>query len=143
MSILLLSARKFKYNRMRRKTKFQELNFLIWSRWSQKRRTNRFFLLSWSVMQNTRQQRIHDLNFTLRHHKNYVIKGQFVCLLYADFENYSKHINIVTSFLSIIMQHTVFKYQLKKSHSILWAKRATFTKIAKISKIAKIAKISK
>ena len=119
MSILLLSARKFKYNRMRRKTKFQELNFLIWSRWSQKRRTNRFFLLSWSVMQNTRQQRIHDLNFTLRHHKNYVIKGQFVCLLYADFENYSKHINIVTSFLSIIMQHTVFKYQLKKSHSIL------------------------
>ena len=78
-----------------------------------------FFLLSWSVMQNTRQQRIHDLNFTLRHHKNYVIKGQFVCLLYADFENYSKHINIVTSFLSIIMQHTVFKYQLKKSHSIL------------------------
>ena len=119
MSILLLSARKFKYNRMRSKTKFQELNFLIWSRWSQKRRTNRFFLLSWSVMQNTRQQRIHDLNFTLRHHKNYVIKGQFVCLLYADFENYSKHINIVTSFLSIIMQHTVFKYQLKKSHSIL------------------------
>ena len=108
-----------------------------------------FFLLSWSVMQNTRQQRIHDLNFTLRHHKNYVIKGQFVCLLYADFENYSKHINIVTSFLSIIMQHTVFKYQLKKSHSILWAKRATFTKIAKnsqnsqISKISKIAKISK
>ena len=92
-----------------------------------------FFLLSWSVMQNTRQQRIHDLNFTLRHHKNYVIKGQFVCLYYADFENYSKHINIVTSFLSIIMQHTVCENQQKKSHSILWAKRATVTKIAKNS----------
>ena len=82
-----------------------------------------FFLLSWSVMQNTRQQRIHDLNFTLRHHENYVIKGQFVCVstVYADFELLGKLFqahNIVTSssFLSIILQHTVCQNQPKKSH---------------------------
>ena len=94
----------------------------LWSRRSQKRRTNRFFFHCRGQWCKT-QQRIHDLNFTLRHHENYVIKGQFVCVstVYADFELLGKLFqahNIVTSssFLSIILQHTVCQNQPKKSH---------------------------
>ena len=91
----------------------------LWSRRSQKRRTNRFFFTV--VVSDAKHSKEFMIWISPWDTTKIMSLKVNLCLLYADFELLGKLFqahNIVTSssFLSIILQHTVCQNQPKKSH---------------------------